>query len=332
MSIIGLALAVLIGLSLGLLGGGGSILTVPIFVYALGYGPKEAIAMSLAVVGATSLFGAIGHWRSGNVDLRVAGIFGAVAMAGTYLGARLAVFFSGAAQLTLFALVMLLAAFFMFRDPALAASSGQRDGEPTGTKELALGLILVEGLAVGVLTGLVGVGGGFLIVPTLVLLGRVPMKQAVGTSLLVIAMKSAAGFAGYLGQVEIAWRFMSFFTIIAVGGILLGTWLVAFVPQHALQRAFAIFLVVMGGFILYQNRAVFEFAYAGPEQAVELVENRPGENGAEDREVSLGRAGIEPRSGARGRWSETSGGAAGQGPNGRRQHVSFIQTNRGFGP
>ena len=151
--------------------------------------------MSLAVVGAVSLFGAAGHWRAGNVNLRVALIFGAVAMAGTYLGARLAVFFSGAAQLILFAVVMLLAAWFMFR-PAKVEAEG---AAPAELRDMPLALIAAEGLAVGVLTGLVGVGGGFLIVPALVLLGKVPMKQAVGTSLLVIAMKSAAGFAGLPG-------------------------------------------------------------------------------------------------------------------------------------
>lgn len=248
--LLGILLAALIGLSLGLLGGGGSILTVPVFVYVLGLGAKEAIAMSLAVVGATSLFGALGHWRAGNVNLRLAGIFGVVAMAGTYLGARLAVYFSGAAQLALFAVVMLLAAFFMFRPKRLA------EGADRTQKAMPLGLIVVEGIAVGILTGLVGVGGGFLIVPALVLLGKVPMKQAVGTSLLVIAMKSAAGFAGYLGQVEVDWAFMGLFTAVSIGGILLGTWLLRFVPQHALERAFAVFLVVMGGFILYQNRGV----------------------------------------------------------------------------
>jgi uncharacterized protein len=248
--LLGLALATLIGLALGLMGGGGSILTVPILVYVLGLGAKEAIAMSLAVVGATSLFGAVGHWRAGNVNPRVAGIFGAVAMAGTYLGARLAVFFSGPAQLALFAAVMLLAAFFMFRPKRLPENPG------TTQKKMPLGLIVVEGIAVGILTGLVGVGGGFLIVPALVLLGKVPMKQAVGTSLLVIAMKSAAGFVGYLGQVEVDWAFMGLFTGASIGGILLGTWLVRFVPQNTLQRAFAVFLLVMGGFILYQNRGV----------------------------------------------------------------------------
>lgn len=252
MMIVGIALGALVGLALGLLGGGGSILTVPIFVYVLGFDAKPAIAMSLAVVGATSLFGAAGHWRAGNVDLRVATLFGAVAMAGTYLGARLAVFFSGAAQLILFAGVMLLAAWFMFR-PAKVEVEGRA---PASLREMPLALIAAEGLVVGVLTGLVGVGGGFLIVPALVLLGKVPMKQAVGTSLLVIAMKSAAGFLGYLGQVEVAWGFMAVFTTVAVAGILLGTHLVRYVPQAALQRAFAVFLVVMGTFILYQNRAV----------------------------------------------------------------------------
>lgn len=260
MMILGLALAALIGLSLGMLGGGGSILTVPIFVYVLGFEAKEAIAMSLAVVGATSLFGAAGHWRAGNVNLRVAVIFGVVAMAGTYAGARLAVFFSGAAQLTLFALVMLLAAIFMFRDRTPRVADGVT---PAPDVPMPLFLIIIEGLAVGVLTGLVGVGGGFLIVPALVLLGRVPMKQAIGTSLLVIAMKSFAGFIGYLGQVEVQWGFMAGFTAVAVVGILAGTWLVRFVPQHALKRAFAVFLLVMGAFILYQNRGVLRLDRTG---------------------------------------------------------------------
>jgi uncharacterized protein len=111
-------------------------------------------------------------------------------------------------------------------------------------------------VAVGVLTGLVGVGGGFLIVPALVLLGKLPMKQAIGTSLLVIAMKSATGFLGYLGQVEVPWAFMSLFTAVAMVGIVGGTYLVRFVSQAQLRRAFAFFLVVMGSFILYQNRSV----------------------------------------------------------------------------
>ncbi|MBA2443230.1 MAG: sulfite exporter TauE/SafE family protein [Rubrobacter sp.] len=254
MSLLGLFLGALIGLSLGLLGGGGSILAVPVFVYVLDYGAKEAIAMSLAVVGATSLIGALGHWRSGNIDGRIAVIFGVVAMSGTYLGARLATLFSGAAQLILFATVMLLAAFFMFRkeDPLL-----KRKREAADTGKMSLGLIVIEGLAVGALTGLVGVGGGFLIVPALVLLGGLPIKKAIGTSLLVIALKSVAGLAGYLGQVEVAWDFVSAFTAVAIAGSFAGAYILRFVPQDTLKRIFAVFLILMSAFILYQNRGIF---------------------------------------------------------------------------
>lgn len=263
---LGLGLAVLVGLALGLLGGGGSILAVPIFVYVLGYGAKEAIAMSLAVVGLTSAFGAVRHWRLGNVDARVAVIFGVVAMGGTYLGARLAAFVTDSFQLTLFAGVMAVSAVFMFRermpfaDKLSRTSSGTSDGSGAGVAEasgMPVALIVAEGIGVGVLTGMVGVGGGFLIVPALVLLGGISMNKAVGTSLLVIAMKSAAGFLGYLGQVDVPWIFMGWFSAAAVAGILGGASLVRYVPQTVLRRAFAGFLVVMASFILYENRAVF---------------------------------------------------------------------------
>lgn len=260
MMVLGLGLAALVGLSLGLLGGGGSILTVPILVYVLGYGAKEAIAMSLAVVGTTSLVGAAGHWRAGNVKLRVALLFGAVAMAGSFLGSRMSAYFTDAAQLTLFAVVMLLAAGFMFR--------GRREGAGSaGGERIPVVLIALSGIAVGVLTGLVGVGGGFLIVPALVLLGRVPMKEAVGTSLLIIAMNSVTGFAGYLGRVEVAWTFMMLFTALAVVGIVVGTRLVRYVPQGALRRGFALFLLFMGSFVLYQNRSVVLPTAAAPAAA-----------------------------------------------------------------
>lgn len=248
--ILGLSLAVVIGLSLGLLGGGGSILTVPVLVYALGFGAKEAIVMSLAIVGVTSLFGAVGHWRAGNVNLRVAAIFGSVAMGGTYLGARLAVFFSGTAQLILFAVVMLAAAYFMYRD-------GRPVMTHSGSGKMPVVLIVAEGLAVGVLTGLVGVGGGFLIVPALVVFGGVAMKEAVGTSLLVIALKAAAGLLGYLGQVDVSWGFVAIFTAAAIAGSVGGTYLVRFIPSGALRKGFAVFLVLMGAFILFENRGAF---------------------------------------------------------------------------
>ncbi len=235
---------------MGLLGAGGSILSVPIFVYLLNFEAKEAIAMSLAVVGVTSLVGAVRHGQSGNVNMKVALIFGPVAMVGTYVGARLSVFFSGNTQLALFGAVMLTSAFFMLRD---------RTPEPHKSRHplIAYEVVVIEALAVGMLTGLVGVGGGFLIVPVFVLLLGLPMKQAVGTSLLVIALKSFAGFAGYLGQVEVAWGFMAGFTGIAIVGILIGTPLVRVLPSHTIKRVFGVFLLVIGAWILYQNRSVF---------------------------------------------------------------------------
>ncbi|MFM7200736.1 MAG: sulfite exporter TauE/SafE family protein [Myxococcota bacterium] len=253
MELLSYSLALLIGLSLGLIGGGGSILTVPIFVYVFHFDPKVAIAMSLAVVGTTSLVGAFGHWRAGNVNLKIALLFGSVAMVGTYVGARLATFFSGSAQLMLFAVVMLASAAAMLRDKQAEPAAPQEGEAPA---PLNYPLIAAEGLAVGALTGLVGVGGGFLVVPALVLLGKVPMKQAIGTSLVVIALKSAAGFIGYLGQVQVDWTFMAIFTGLASIGIFLGTYLVRFVSASALKRGFAIFLLVMGAFILFQNRHV----------------------------------------------------------------------------
>ena len=249
MLILGYALAALIGLSLGLLGGGGSTLTVPVFVYVLGFEPKVAIAMSLPVVGATSLVGAMSHWRSGNVRVKTALLFGVVAMAGSYIAARfLAPLMSGSLQLALLAVVMLAAAVSMFR------SAGRTGPAADGGQPLALPLLGLVALAVGAMTGIVGIGGGFLIVPALVVIGRVPMKEAIGTSLLVIAMNTASGYAGYAGQTTIAWGFLTGFTLIAIAGILAGSRLVRYVSQAQLKRAFAAFLIAIGAFVLIQNR------------------------------------------------------------------------------
>jgi uncharacterized protein len=250
-----LALAGLIGLSLGLLGGGGSILTVPVLVYVLGFSAKPAIAMSLPVVGVTSLVGAALHWRLGNVRVRTALTFGVLAMAGAFAGARLAVFLSGAAQLALLAVVMLAAAASMLRGGSATVAA-----ESVAAPRLAP--LLPVALGVGVLTGLVGIGGGFLVVPALVLLARVPMRQAVGTSLLVIAMNSAAGFAGYLDTVRFDWEFLAGFTAAAVVGALVGTALLTRIPQTALKRGFAVFLLAIGGFVLGKNRDAFRSARA----------------------------------------------------------------------
>ena len=258
MILLGYALAAVIGLSLGLLGGGGSILTVPVFVYVLGYDPKLAIAMSLPVVGVTSLLGAAAHWRAGNVRLGTAALFGVVAMGAAYAGARLSHFLAGAVQLSLLAVIMVAAAISMFLNARRSASS------TTGERTASVQLLVPVALVVGLITGVVGIGGGFLIVPALVLLGGVAMKQAVGTSLLVIAMNCASGFAGYAGRVDIPWTFVLSFIAVAAIGILLGTSMARRVPQRALKQAFAVFLVVMGTFILVQNRRVFTAGNTSP--------------------------------------------------------------------
>ncbi len=245
MSITAAALALLIGITLGLLGGGGSILTVPVFVYALSLDPKRAIAMSLPVVGGAALIGAIQHWRKGNVQLRTALPFGAAAMLGAFTGARLAGGLNGHFQLAIFSVVMIAAAIAMF----LSA----RSAEPTTPKPAqSWPALLVIGVGVGAVTGLVGAGGGFLIVPALVILGGLTMAQAVGTSLLVIAMNTAAGFLGYQGTVDIDWPLVIKFGALTAIGILVGSSLVQYVPQRALKKAFALLLVVVGSMILYQ--------------------------------------------------------------------------------
>lgn len=257
MYFLGLALALVMGLALGTLGGGGSTLTVPIFVYVLGFEAKRAIVMSFPVVGAASVAGVITHWRHGHVQWRTAFTFGVVAMTAAFLSARfLAPNVSGAFQLGLLGAVMMMAAFSMFRS-AVRERRGIVGATPPSWLLLPIGAVL------GVLTGLVGVGGGFLIVPALVLFASVPMKEAVGTSLVVIAMNTLAGFAGGATTVSIPWGFVTLFTAIAVVGIVAGGFVVKAATPEQLKRAFAVFLVVVGAFILIQNRAAF-LAPAGP--------------------------------------------------------------------
>ena len=243
MTIVAGALAVLIGLTLGLLGGGGSILTVPVFVYVLGIEPKAAIAMSLPVVGAAALVGAIQRWRQGHVALATAVPFGLAAMASAYAAARLARDMNGHEQLVIFAGVMLAAAVSMLRHASVVPDTGTRP---------RWWLLLPVGVGVGALTGLVGAGGGFLIVPALVLFGRLPMLDAVGTSLLVIAMNTVAGSLGYIGVVDLRWPIVLGFGGLTIAGILVGSALVTRVPQAALKRAFALLLLVVASLMLWQ--------------------------------------------------------------------------------
>jgi uncharacterized membrane protein YfcA len=242
---IGYLLAILIGFSLGLLGGGGSILTVPILVYVVGMEAKLSIALSLAIVGATSLVGVVSHTRAKNVDYKVAAIFGPIAMLGTFFGAKISQYLSGNVQLLIFSIIMLLASGFMLK--------GRKDVEAKENLKINIPLTIVQGLVVGIITGIVGVGGGFLIVPALVLIAGLSMRKAVGTSLFIIALNSFTGFFSYLGTVEVPWVFLGKFTAFSGVGIIIGSLLVNKVPQQKLKKVFAVFLIVMGFIILYKN-------------------------------------------------------------------------------
>lgn len=241
-------LAFIVGITLGLLGGGGSILTVPIFVYVLGFDPKVAIAMSLPVVGGASLVGAVRHWSLGHVSLRMALTFGVAAMAAAFGGARLARLIPGTVQLVLLGVVMASAALAMLR-PLMPAADTETP------RSLRLVELLGLGVLVGTMTGVVGVGGGFLIVPALVVLGGVPMTHAVGTSLLVIAMNTVTGFAGYHGTVDVPWGVVLRFGGAAAAGILVGAALTKRVDQRLLRRAFALLLFMVAAWILWNGFA-----------------------------------------------------------------------------
>ncbi len=242
--------ALLVGLVLGVMGSGGSILIVPILVYLLGEAPKAAIAESLLIVGGIALVGAVPFIRKGLFHWPSLIFFGLPGMAGTYLGAWLGGLAPDQVQLLTFALVMGLAAYSMLRPPRLKPKT------PQGAWRWAKPAL--EGSLVGALTGFVGVGGGFLIVPALVLLGGLPMHLAVGTSLGIIAMKSAAGLWKYLHLLpelglSVNWPLSLLFLLAGSLGVLLGGRLNRALPQEALRKGFGGFLVVMGVFILATN-------------------------------------------------------------------------------
>ncbi|MBT8072204.1 MAG: sulfite exporter TauE/SafE family protein, partial [Xanthomonadales bacterium] len=237
--------AMSIGVSLGLLGSGGSILTVPVLVYLIGQDEKLAIAGSLAIVGTIAAAGSLPYLRKKLIDWRTVLLFGVPGMAGTYLGAWLATWVSGLVQLALFAVVMLIASWQMLKPVIL-------DDSPHEPREVWK--IVLDGLLVGILTGLVGVGGGFLIVPALVLLGGLTMHRAVATSLVIIALKSFTGFWKYLDVLDqqglsLDWNIIAIVTALGVVGSLIGSRIAGRVDQRKLRKVFGIFLIVMGIYI-----------------------------------------------------------------------------------
>lgn len=244
--VVGLICSVGIGLSLGLIGGGGSIITVPVLVYAIGVNPHQSIGMSLAVVGATSAVGSWLHHRRGAVAWKTGAIFAGAGSLGALCGSRLTYLLSDAGLMLVFAALMLLVASMMLT---------RRHGGAGEQAEADLSVVKASGagLVVGILTGFLGVGGGFLIVPALVLYGGLGMKQAIGTSLFVIAINCGAGLAGHLGRNGFDPRLTLLVTGLAVGGALFGTTLSHSSSPHTLRRWFAVFVVAVALLLVFKN-------------------------------------------------------------------------------
>ena len=239
----------MVGLSLGLLGSGGSILTVPVLVYLLHQPPKQAIAGSLAIVGAIALVGAMRYASQKLVSWRHLLLFGVPGVVATYGGSWVSQFVSGLVQLVVFAAIMGVAALAMLWPPRLA---GDADGER------ALIWLVTAGVVVGLVTGFVGVGGGFLLVPALVMLGGLHMHRAVATSLAVIVINSASGFVKHAGLLRRAgesldWHIIGIFILIGAVGSLVGNVVARRVPQQGLRKLFGVFLILMCGFILWRS-------------------------------------------------------------------------------
>ena len=274
MEILGYIGAVVMGLSLGLIGGGGSILTVPILVYLFQVDAVLATAYSLFIVGLTSLVGSFSHIKLGNVHWRTAIVFGIPSIISVFLtrsylvpripdpimtfgqdpsGGATLVITKSVGLLLLFAVIMVMAAYSMIK-PSKKSGDNTLEKAEDVQPQFNYPLILAEGAIVGVVTGLVGAGGGFLIIPALVLLAKLPMKQAVGTSLMIIAAKSLIGFVGDMrGNEVIDWNFLAVFSSIAVVGILLGSWLSKRIPGEKLKPTFGWFVLVMGTYIIIKE-------------------------------------------------------------------------------
>jgi uncharacterized protein len=258
--ILGYIGALVVGLVLGLIGGGGSILTVPILVYLIGLNPVTATAYSLFVVGTTSLFGAFQNYRNKMVDMQTAIVFAIPAFVAVYLTRRYLVPAIPNSLFTIFdfemtknifimiffAIIMLLASISMIKTKKKPNSIEQE-------VNYNIPLIIVEGVVVGALTGIVGAGGGFLIIPALVLLAKLPMKLAVGTSLVIISAKSLIGFLGDVQNLVIDWTFLIIFTLLSIIGILIGVYTTKFISGEKLKKGFGWFTLLMALYIIYKE-------------------------------------------------------------------------------
>jgi uncharacterized membrane protein YfcA len=239
------ALASLAGLALGLFGGGGSTLTVPILAYGAGMPAGVAIASSLFVVAITSAVGLLAHARLGRVRWRIGLVFGGAGMVGAFVGGRLAVLVPDRILLTGFALTLAVAAIAMMR----------RAQPPMPEHRAPVSMALVQGVGVGLMSGLVGAGGGFMVVPALVLFGKLAIEEAIATSLLVIALQSSAGFVGHLAHATIDWPLVIAVATIAAVGAFVGARVGRYISAPALRRGFAVLVIAMAMVILVRELA-----------------------------------------------------------------------------
>lgn len=256
--ILGYVGALVVGLVLGLIGGGGSILTVPLLVYLLGFNPVVATAYSLFVVGSTSVVGTFQKFKKGMIDMKTGLLFSFPSFISVYLTRRYLVsdiphhlFNIGSFEVTknmlimvLFGVIMLLASFSMIK---------KRIEPETGAGKQAYYKTFVQGVIIGAITGIIGAGGGFLYVPALVLWAKLPMKKAVGTSLIIVAINSLIGFLGDVQNLIINWHFLLIFTAISIIGIIIGVSLSKFISSEKLKKSFGYFILLMAIYIIYKE-------------------------------------------------------------------------------
>jgi len=263
MEVMGYLLAALVGISLGLIGGGGSILTVPILVYVMGINPILATSYSLFIVGSASMVGAVNNYRKGFVSIKTALLFGMSSITTVFVTRKIvmpkvpSVLFSrehfyitqSVAIMVLFAILMLWASIAMIKEKNKTIDTK----DDSNQKDINISKLLIYGILIGLATGFLGAGGGFLLIPALVLILKIPMKQAVGTSLLIIALNSLVGFTGDIGHFTFNWKFLTIITLVAIAGIFVGGFLAKKIDGEKLKKAFGWFILVMGVYILVKE-------------------------------------------------------------------------------
>ena len=263
LEVLGYLMAALVGISLGLIGGGGSILTVPILVYFMGVNPILATSYSLFIVGFTSLVGAYNNYRKGLVNIKIALLFGVSSITTVFITRKIllplipsVLFDAGDFQVTqamatmvIFGLLILLASVTMINDK----QADIKVGELTALNKFPVFKLLIFGIVVGLATGFLGAGGGFLLIPALVLILKMPMKNAIGTSLLIIALNSLIGFTGDVGHFDFNWKFLITITLIAVAGIFAGGYLAKNIDGYKLKKGFGWFVLIMGFYIIIKE-------------------------------------------------------------------------------